>query len=117
MLAEHIVAQELLCSSFETLDKPCFWVRENVQSNAEVDFVLQHKGMIIPVEVKSGAAGTLRSLYQFIDACSHDMAVRLYAGPLSVTECITFNDKKFRLLNIPYFLASQIHDYLTWAFG
>ena len=117
MLAEHIVAQELLCSSFETLDKPCFGVRENVQSNAEVDFVLQHKGMIIPVEVKSGAAGTLRSLYQFIDACSHDMAVRLYAGPLSVTECITFNDKKFRLLNIPYFLASQIHDYLTWAFG
>jgi len=32
-----------------------------------VDFVLAHGNKIIPIEVKSGATGRLRSLHQFIN--------------------------------------------------
>jgi uncharacterized protein len=115
MLAEHIVGQELLASSWNPLVKPSFWVRENPQANAEVDFLIQHQDRLIPVEVKAGAAGSLRSLHQYIDRCTHDIAVRLYAGPVSVSQCATIAGKKFRLLNLPYFLAPQIAEHLDWV--
>jgi uncharacterized protein len=52
-----------------------------------------------------------------MDACPHDMAVRLYAGSLGIAECATLRGRKFRLLNTPYFLASKTSEYLDWAFG
>ena len=114
LLAEHIVGQELVATETNTRKKQCFWVREKSQSTAEVDFVVQHKGLVIPVEVKSGKAGRLRSLHQFMDRCPHGYAVRLYAGPLEMQKAATPKGKKFQLLNLPYFLASTIHRYLDW---
>ena len=35
---------------------------------------------IIPVEVKSGKTGTLRSLHSYIDQTEIKLAVRLYSG-------------------------------------
>ena len=82
LLAEHIVGQELVATETNTRKKQCFWVREKRQSTAEVDFIVQHKGHVIPVEVESGKAGRIRSLHQFMERCPHRYAVRLYAGPL-----------------------------------
>ncbi len=113
ILAEHIVGQELLaCSQYN--EKPFFWVREKKQSVAEVDYLVQYKRFLIPVEVKSGKAGRLRSLHQFIDRCSHAYAVRLYAGPFLLSKETTLSGKSFFLLNLPYFLASKLPDYLDW---
>jgi predicted AAA+ superfamily ATPase len=114
MLAEHIVGQELLCFDPNTRKKHCFWAREKTQSTAEVDFLLPHGGEVIPVEVKAGKVGTLRSLHQFIDgaACRH--AVRLYAGSLNLQKTTTPEGTQFTLLNMPYFLASQIYEYVDW---
>lgn len=114
ILAEHIVGQELLALNIHTQHKPSFWVREKKQSNAEVDFLCPYKHYLIPVEVKSGKAGTLRSLHQFIDRADHPYAVRLYSGELNKTESITPNGKKYTLLNLPYFLAGRINKYLEW---
>ncbi|MCP4716160.1 MAG: ATP-binding protein, partial [Deltaproteobacteria bacterium] len=111
-LAEHIVGQELLAIDCSTHPKQTFWVREKSQSSAEIDFLVKHKGYSIPVEVKAGATGRLRSLHQFMDNCPHEYAVRLYAGPLEKQAATTPSGKKFTLLNLPYFLASQIHPYL-----
>ena len=63
LLAEHIVGQELLAADMKTSRKSSFWVREKKQSSAEVDFIVQSGQHIIPVEVKSGKSGTLRSLH------------------------------------------------------
>ncbi|MFH1936625.1 MAG: DUF4143 domain-containing protein, partial [Bacteroidota bacterium] len=56
----HIVAQELM-NSTETGEtgEPTlhFWVRNKTQSSAEVDFVIDHQGLMIPVEVKRGEPG------------------------------------------------------------
>jgi predicted AAA+ superfamily ATPase len=113
-IIEHLVGQELLASQHSTLFKPHFWVKENKQSNAEVDFVLQHGNKIIPIEVKSGATGRLRSLHEFINQADHNYAVRLYAGELKVETATTITGKQYSLLNLPYFLAGKMTMYLDW---
>ena len=114
MLAEHIVGQEFLCMEPNTRKKQCFWVRDKTQSQAEVDFVIQHRGYVIPVEVKSGTAGKLRSLHEFVTRCPHSFAVRLYAGPLILHPAQTPSGKSYHLLNVPYFLAAKIHECVDW---
>jgi len=43
-----------------------YWLRENKKGNAEIDFVEEIGGKIVPLEVKSGKSGTLKSLHQFV---------------------------------------------------
>jgi predicted AAA+ superfamily ATPase len=114
LLAEHIVGQELLALDMKTSRKPSFWVREKKQSNAEVDFIVPFKQHIIPVEVKSGKTGALRSLHQFIIKADHPYAVRLYAGSVEKTQTSTPDGKSYTLLNLPYFLAGKLYDYIDW---
>ena len=64
--------------------------------------------------MKSGKEGTLKSLHSFMDLAPHDLAIRLYAGELKITEAITQNGKKYQLLNLPYYLVSQIEKYISW---
>lgn len=114
ILAEHIVGQELLAMTIKKT-KPLFWVREKKQSNAEIDFVFPHEGKLFPIEVKSGKAGSLRSLHQFIETTDYPYAIRLYAGKVSLETHVTITKKKkFYLLNLPYFLVSKIPDYINW---
>jgi len=114
----HIVAQELMHAvdinkEREMRDSSLhFWVRDKTQSSAEVDFVIEHQGLSIPVEVKRGEHGRLRSLHQFVEAASHPFAVRLYAGPLMVREARTTAGKTFYLMSLPYFLAGKIREHL-----
>jgi predicted AAA+ superfamily ATPase len=89
-----------------------FWVRDKAQSTAEVDFVIPFNDLLIPVSVKSGEPGRLRSLHQFIDMAPHAYAVRLYAGKLTIQQAQTLRGKKYYLLSLPYFMASKIKDHL-----
>jgi len=114
LLAEHIVGQELLASDMKRLLKPSFWVRDKKQSSAEIDYIVSFKQHIIPVEVKSGKTGTLRSLHQFMNSTNHPFAVRLYAGATEKTQTSTPEGKSFTLLNLPYFISGKIHAYLDW---
>ena len=113
-IAEHIVGQELLACQTSPLYKLHFWSREKKQSNAEIDFLIQYENLIVPVEVKSGATGRLRSLHQFMDQTPHKYAVRLYSGQLEMNRIKTLNGKEFTLLNLPFYLAGSIPAYLEW---
>ncbi len=62
-LAEQFVAQELLAWHTSEL---FYWSRSAPSSNAEVDFLTQKDYHIYPIEVKSGAAGRLKSLHLFL---------------------------------------------------
>jgi hypothetical protein len=112
LIAEHIVRQELIAQDAEDNKKVMFWVRESKQSNAEVDILLPYRNYVIPVEVKSGKTGALRSLHQFVNAAPHPYAVRLYEGAFEIVAAQTPEGKAYKLLNLPYFLAGRIHDYL-----
>lgn len=107
-IAEHIVGQELLASNNRFSHKRYFWVREARNSSAEVDYVIQMADKVIPIEVKSGNNAKLRSLHQFMEKASHDIAIRIWTNPFSVDEVVTPNGKTFKLFNIPYYYSGQI---------
>ena len=116
VIAEHIVRQELIASHLESNKKPAFWTRERSQSNAEVDILYQKDNYLIPVEVKSGKSGSLKSLQQYMNQCDHSFAVRLYGDKLDFHKVETANNKAYHLLNLPYYLAGKLDEYLTVYF-
>ena len=66
-LAEAFVGQEILAYSPPQKQGSLFyWHREAHASNAEVDYLLAQGQDILPIEVKSGATGSLRSLHLFL---------------------------------------------------
>ncbi|MCX6278499.1 MAG: AAA family ATPase [Bacteroidetes bacterium] len=109
-IAKQVVGQEIAATEIKPVLN--FWIRKKLQSTAEIDFVIPYNDLLIPVIVKSGEPGRLRSLHQFIDEAPHPYAVRLSAEKLSIRQTQTINGKKFYLLNLPYFLASKIKDHL-----
>lgn len=113
-IVEHIVGQELKALSSSMLKKLHFWTREEKHSNAEVDYIYQYQEYIIPIEVKSGATGRLRSLHQFMDKALHPYAVRIYSGKLTVEKTQTISKTPFYLLNLPFYLIFNIDSYLKW---
>ncbi|MBN2541446.1 ATP-binding protein [bacterium] len=111
ILAEHIVEQELKATYCKNR-KLNFWVRAKKQSTAEVDFVVPYKNLVIPVEVKSGKSGTLKSLHQFVNRANHPYAIRLYAGYFSIEKHITPSGTEYCLLNLPYYLAGKLKTFM-----
>ncbi len=59
-LAEQFVGQELISAGHHEL---CYWSRQAKSSSAEIDYLIQKHNEIIPVEVKSGPSGRLKSLH------------------------------------------------------
>lgn len=113
----HLITQELISLNKGSYQKPKFWVRDKTQSSAEVDLVRVFNGMLIPVEIKSGATGSLRSLHQFIDQTNHQCGVRIYGGNFKIETTRTRKGKKFYLMNLPYYLGTFIDDYLEYFFS
>jgi predicted AAA+ superfamily ATPase len=67
---ENFVAQSLYASAQSEL---FYWTSS---SDAEVDFLIQIKDNIIPVEVKSGTSKTLRSLKSYVDKYNPQIQIR-----------------------------------------
>ncbi|MBP7642356.1 MAG: hypothetical protein KA767_03400, partial [Saprospiraceae bacterium] len=94
---------------------PHFWVREKTQSSSEVDLVMQYKDMVIPIEIKSGKEGKLKSLHQFMEHVNHPFAVRMYAGKFCIEKHETpTTNKPYLLMNLPYYLGCKINEYLSY---
>lgn len=108
IIAEHIVGQELLATSFSISNDLYFWTREKADSSAEVDYILPYKNKLIPIEVKAGSIGKLRSLHQFMEIAPHSIAVRVYQGEYLVQKAKTISGKEFTLLNLPFYLVHRI---------
>lgn len=72
-LVEAFVGQELLAYAdpFKK-EQLYYWHRTSKSSQAEIDYVMQKNGMIIPIEVKSGEGSTLKSMHMFLE--SHPQA-------------------------------------------
>ena len=76
--------------------------------------VVQFNKMIIPIEIKSGKEGKLKSLHQFIEEAPHPYAVRMYAGKFSIEQHTTRSGKPYFLMNLPYYLSTKLFDYLNY---
>jgi hypothetical protein len=86
-----------------------FWTRGKGGNSAEVDFVWQMDGKVIPIEVKSGADSHLRSLHSFIDNSSVDIAVRVWTGEYREDDLTTIiGGKRFRLFSLPFYMVGNM---------
>ena len=113
-IIQHLVAQELISLHEDSTYKPHFWVREEKDSSAEVDNIYQFGRYIIPIEVKSGKQGSLKSLHQFVERSVHPYAVRFYQGEFRIEKAKTPYGKPYLLMNLPYYLTTQIQAYLAY---
>ena len=82
-VAEQFVGQELLAhrSPYERPEL-FYWHRREKNSSAEVDYLVAAGGRAVPVEVKAGKAGRLRSLHVFAERYRPPVAVRVYGDRL-----------------------------------
>ena len=104
-LAEQLVGQQLRPIALEGLH---FWHRGGGRPG-EIDFVLQLGGRVVPVEVKAGATGAMKSLHQFMHDKRLDFAVRCDTNPpvrQRVEVKTTQGDPvSYDLLNLPHYLV------------
>jgi predicted AAA+ superfamily ATPase len=109
-LAEQLVGQALLLGGDPTGDGPrlFYWQREGGRPG-EIDFLIQAGGRIVPIELKSGASGAMKSLHQFMFDKKLRRAVRIDENPPSLTTIdltTTQGDPvRYRLLSLPIYLA------------
>lgn len=76
-IAEIFVGLELKKSvSCYRQNELYLWKREEKNSNAEVDYLIQQGEDIIPIEVKSGNKGSMRSMHLFIEEKKPQHAIR-----------------------------------------
>jgi hypothetical protein len=89
-----------------------YWTRDLKGSAAEIDYLIQHRAQIIPIEVKSGSTGSLKSLHLFMHLKKLPIAVRINSDMSSVTEVsIKLHDGslvEYTLLSIPFYWIGQL---------
>ena len=74
--------------------------------------MITHGHNIVPVEIKAGSTGTLKSLHVFMALKKLKTAVRVNADYPTVTEITAPvpNEKvSYKLLSIPFYLLGQVH--------
>ena len=76
-MAEMFVALEILKNASPYDDAKLFyWHKESKNSNAEVDYVVQYRNRILPLEVKSGKSGSMASLRMMMESKNLTLGVR-----------------------------------------
>jgi predicted AAA+ superfamily ATPase len=97
-LAEQFVIQELKQSYQNFI---YYWGRE--KGEAEVDFVVQYKNEVIPIEVKSAWNTQSKSLKTYIDIEKPEHAVKL---------SLNHYDKQKNLYSVPLYMISMFTELL-----
>ncbi len=110
-VAEIFAGQQLLAAAQGFPGDLYFWVSESATGNAEVDYLVPLGGRPVPVEVKSAAAGSLKSMHQFLARAGHSTGIRLHTG-LPADERLKVRmpegTLQYRLLSLPIYLAEQL---------
>jgi hypothetical protein len=120
-ISEQAVGQLLRTRSMKFIDAHLnYYVRESRGSEAEIDYLIQHDASIIPVEVKSGATGSLKSLHQFMSERNFKIAVRINSEKPAVTKInvktSTGNIAKYSLISIPFYMTEEIDRLINNSF-
>jgi len=99
-VAEQFIGQELVAySDKHQQGNLYFWAREKKSSMAEVDYVINIDSDILPVEVKSGKEGKLKSLRMFIEEKKSKFGIRFSQDKLSYFD---------KILSIPLYMVEQM---------
>jgi predicted AAA+ superfamily ATPase len=94
-VAEQFFGQELLAYQ-NPYCRPLLycWAREAKNSNAELDYLIQKEGKAIPIEVKSGSTGRLRSMHMFMEKYQVRHGIKISQAPY---------DSKNQIISLPLY--------------
>lgn len=88
-----------------------FWKREVRGSEAEVDYVVADGARLLPIEVKAGSTGTLKSLHALMAARRWKAAVRFIDASPRLSEIDVHGGAgptRYRLLSLPLYLVEAL---------
>jgi len=112
-LAEQFIGQHLLHP--HQAPQLCYWLREGKSSNAEVDYVISQGNLIVPIEVKAGKSGALKSLQQFVFRKRVELAVRFDLNPPSVQDVKNVirtqegnREVEYTLVSLPLYMVEEL---------
>lgn len=121
-MAEQLAGQ-LLRTLFPPYAQPYlnYWQRTEKGSNAEIDYVIQHRNSIVPIEVKAGSTGALKSLHEFMLQKGKTFAVRINSdypsiGTVNVRTSESL-EVSYTLLSVPFYLLGQLHRLIDQGLG
>lgn len=117
-IAEQFIGQHLQDHLSSSPNRELtYWLREGKSVNAEVDFVVSFEGAIVPVKVKSGSSGSLKSLHQFAGEKDIPLAVRFDSGRPSMQKVSTIirqgrqsKNVEYQLVSLPLYLVEKLPD-------
>ncbi len=121
-VAEQFVGQHLLYSE-AWYDPPelYYWVREAKNSSAEVDYTIARGQEVIPIEIKAGKTGTLRSLHRFLREKHRSFAVRFNSDlPSVLNDSVMLPNEgplRYELLSLPLYMVGQTRRLLAQRAG
>lgn len=107
-LAEQFIGQHLLYMEEPYLPPELYyWSRDKKGSSAEVDYIIASGNQVVPIEVKAGKTGKLRSIHVFLSEKKRMLAVRFNSALSEITE-IKKESSNAKLLSLPHYMVGQV---------
>ena len=115
-LAEQFIGQQLLTRDPFFIDRGLFyWIREKRDANAEIDYLIEVENNVIPVEVKAGKTGTLKSLHVFMSEKQKEFAIRFNSDLPGLSDVKTtvkmgnaIKQIEYKLMSLPLYMVNFI---------
>lgn len=104
-LTENYVMTQLKCMGMESY----FW---RTKTEAEVDFVSDYEGVLLPIEVKAADNTKAKSLHAFCNRYNPAMAVKT-----SLKNVGDNKDGKTQVWSIPLYVLFRLKEYVTHEMG
>lgn len=81
-VTEQFAGQELIaCQSPYTKAELYYWGRKAKNSTAEIDYLIEKNACVVPVEIKSGSTGRMKSMHMFIEKYHSKIAIKISQAP------------------------------------
>lgn len=119
-LAEQFVAQHLNSFYGSALTPRLnFWLRDKGASKGEVDFLIQHRNQIIPIEVKASAGGQLKSLFYFSSEKQIHKAIKISTHPFAyktISHIVNKKNHSINLIELPFYAIEVLTEAMDSKF-
>ena len=114
-LTEMIAGLELLRYRTPNMRHELFyWVRKAKNAQAEVDYLATYQSEVLPIEVKAGTQGGMKSLWQFMREKKLKNAIRASLENFDVFTYTDTEEEAIRTVWVcPLFALSQINKVIT----
>jgi predicted AAA+ superfamily ATPase len=102
-VAEQFTGQEIIASHTPYI-KPAlyYWAREAKNSNAEIDYLIEKQSKIIPIEIKSGSIGRMKSMKMFLEIYKCDFGIKISQAPYK---------QYANIISIPFYAIEKFLNY------